>query len=827
MLLQKRNRARQILSNVFFLACFSLTTLLVAQEAQQEQHSRLKIYTDDAGLTQLDQLGVAVDHGIHKEGAYFIAEFSASEKQKIEEAGYVFDVMISDMDYFYKNKPSTPTTPSNTMLKMDGCSPDGGGDGAPPFEQYATPSGWELGSMAGFYTYAELLQELDDMATAYPNLITAKAPIDTILTHEDRPIYWLKISDNPNQDETDEPEVLYDALIHAREPASMQQMIFYMWYLLENYEKDDEIKFLVDNTEMYFIPCINPDGYVFNETSTGGAGFGFWRKNRRDNGDGTIGVDLNRNFGYEWGLDDNGSSPETDSNVYRGPAPFSEPETRAIKSFCESHEIQIALNYHTYTDLLIYPWGFIASFETPDSMEFRAYAAEATLQNNYTYGTGDQTVGYLVNGDTDDWMYGEQTTKDKIISMTPEVGGDDDGGFWPDQENIETLAKENVWANLTIARLMHTYGKIQDNSPDYFNSTTNAVSFDVERLGKKEGSLTVSIEPVNSAIASVGAPVTVDGLAFLDSQSGSIDLVFSDDIAFGDEVVYELVLDNNEGLVTRQTITKLYGIPVEVYSNNIDDITTWGGEGDWGLTTDDYYTAPASMTDSPFGDYQNGASTSIMLSDVIDLTEVPDANLRFWAKWDIEPGYDYTQVIVHDVATGSTTALCGLYTKTGVADQVGASGEPLFDGTQATWVQELMPLSDFAGSEIQIEFVFYSDVWVNGDGFYFDDLSVEVLTEEPVGISTTTINQNWYLGQSRPNPANANSAITIDYQTEQTNGEVQLVIVNALGQTVYQESLNNAKGQVQVNLKRFAKGIYHYRLESAGQISHSRKLSVL
>ena len=67
-----------------------------------------------------------------------------------------------------------------------------------------------------------------------------------------------------------------------------------MWYLLENYETDTEIKTLVDNTALYFIPIINPDGYIFNE-STNPNGGGFWRKNRKDNGNDTFGVDLNRN----------------------------------------------------------------------------------------------------------------------------------------------------------------------------------------------------------------------------------------------------------------------------------------------------------------------------------------------------------------------------------------------------------------------------------------------------------------------------------------------------------------------------------------------------
>ena len=118
-----------------------------------------------------------------------------------------------------------------------------------------------------------MLDALDDMAIQYPTLITPRTGISTFMTHENRPIYHVKISDNPMTDDATEPNVLYTAIHHAREPLSMTQTIFYMWYLLENYASDDEVKFLVDNTEMYFVPCINPDGYIENESNDPG-GFG-------------------------------------------------------------------------------------------------------------------------------------------------------------------------------------------------------------------------------------------------------------------------------------------------------------------------------------------------------------------------------------------------------------------------------------------------------------------------------------------------------------------------------------------------------------------------
>ena len=150
-------------------------------------------------------------------------------------------------------------------------------------------TGFGFGSMGGYYTLAEVIEELDSMKLLFPNLLSTKLSIGTSI--EGRPIYMVKISNNPNVNE-DEPELLYTALHHAREPEGMMQMIFYMYYLLENYGTNPEVTCLVDNREIFFIPVVNPDGYEYNRQTNPNGG-GMWRKNRRNNGGGIYGVDLN------------------------------------------------------------------------------------------------------------------------------------------------------------------------------------------------------------------------------------------------------------------------------------------------------------------------------------------------------------------------------------------------------------------------------------------------------------------------------------------------------------------------------------------------------
>ena len=312
-----------------------------------QDYSRAKIYTDAHGLETLSQLGVAVDHGTYKQNTFFISDFSQEELNTMLNAGFEVEILIEDVKAYYLAHSNDPLLQS----KNANCDPAGTGSSSANFDP-AVPTNFHLGSMAGFYTYTEFVNELDEMYAAYPNLITQKAEINASTnfeTHEGRYLYWMKISDNPNVDEN-EPEVMHTSIHHAREPASLISNIFYMWYLLENYGTDPEITYLVDNTEMYFIPMINPDGYIHNVTNDPNGG-GMHRKNKRNVGSTNPGVDLNRNYSYQWGT--TGVSANVNSDVYPGTAPFSEPETQAMKWFVENHNIEFAFNCHSHGDLLL------------------------------------------------------------------------------------------------------------------------------------------------------------------------------------------------------------------------------------------------------------------------------------------------------------------------------------------------------------------------------------------------------------------------------------------------------------------------------------------
>ncbi|MDZ7393684.1 MAG: M14 family zinc carboxypeptidase [candidate division KSB1 bacterium] len=293
-----------------------------------------------------------------------------------------------------------------------------------------------------FHNYQQVVEAIHQAAMRYPGLAQVVDIGDSwekTQNKADRDIWAVKISDNAAVEE-DEPEVLIMGCHHAREIITPEIVLYFMNYLLTNYGTDPYVTYLVDNRQIWLVPLVNPDGHAYVFTTDR-----WWRKNRRDNGDGSYGVDLNRNYGYMWGYDNQGSSPIPSDQTYRGPAAFSEPEVQAIRDLCLQHRFKISLSYHSYGQLLLYPWGYRA-MNTPDHAVFKALADSCVAYNGYSPGNAASGTIYITNGDSDDWLYGEQTQKNKIFAFTPEVGVQ----FHPDTSRIMQEILENLGPNLYI-----------------------------------------------------------------------------------------------------------------------------------------------------------------------------------------------------------------------------------------------------------------------------------------------------------------------------------------------------------------------------------------
>lgn len=300
-----------------------------------------------------------------------------------------------------------------------------------------------------YHTYAELTADLQSLQSQYPQ-IAMLSEIGTSV--ENRKIWALKISDNVAQEE-DEAEVLFIGGHHAREWVSVDVPLLLAQHLLQNYQSDAGVKQLVDNGQIWIVPLLNPDGHQYTVTADR-----LWRKNRRNNGDGSFGVDLNRNYSYEWGGP--GSSGSTYSETYRGTEAFSEPETQAIRDLAVQHNFVAMLSYHSYSQLVLYPWGYTYS-PAPDEalMDQMANAISDSIRgvHGQTYVPEASSDLYLASGDATDWLYGERRSPSFTIELRPRSASP--GFLLPDNQLLPTF-EENLPAALYLIQWTQTVGKM-------------------------------------------------------------------------------------------------------------------------------------------------------------------------------------------------------------------------------------------------------------------------------------------------------------------------------------------------------------------------------
>ncbi len=781
-----------------FLLLLFICSIGFAQ--QSEIYQRAKISLDESHtLADLSNLGLAVDHGIFKKDISIISEFSVSEIAKAKNAGFTVEILVEDAKAEFLKQNANP----NPVERNADC--DNG------IIDYVTPNNFTLGSMGGYLTYQELLDQLDLMKSLYPNLITSKENISTFLT-EGTPdnsvtpsiggngIKWVKISDNPDSTTEGEPQILYTAIHHAREPISLSQLVFYMWYLLENYETDPQIKGIVDNTELYFVPVINPDGYLYNQKTDPNGG-GFWRKNRKN----TYGTDLNRNYNYfingnpnngSWGGE--GTSSNFNSDVYHGPSPFSEVETQAMKFFVENHNFVMAFNNHTYSNLLLYPYGFTQNYPTPENDLFQGISEELVSQNGFANIISSEL--YSAAGGSDDFMYGTVGTHSKIYSFTPEIGD----SFWPSISRIIPLCKGMMYNNITGAQMVKNYAVLQDNSSYYIGDGLNKTQeFDLKRLGiTGTGNFTVSLIPISDNIVSAGPSVTINGLDLLASQTGSISYVV-DGItgAFRDQtVVFNLVVNNGD-YDTSYLFFKETGTPNPVLIDPGNSATDNFNNNGWGTTTSTFVSPSSSITDSPNGNYQSNANKTIALNNPISLQNSSGASVTFYAKWDLENDYDYVQFEISIDNGASWIPQCGKFTNAGSDNGAQPIGEPIYDGTVNDWVLEEISLEEYINENILARFHLVSDNGINGDGFYFDDLTFNVVEDILSTEDYTTSQFTIY-----PNPV---SNILI-IKTQLTNYTAEVYTIQ--GQLV--EVSENNNGTTRIDYSKYSSGLYILELNS-------------
>lgn len=814
-----------------YLLVFSCVVFSSVVWSQAPNYKRVMIASDEAVIHVLDSIGVDMECGVVYQNDSLQLELGENELLGLAEAGVKYTVLIDDLTEYYANRAAEELPAAREELeemkasirkKKEKSAAKSVGQHVGCEEiDWEVPTNFHLNpnnspnSFGGCLTYDQVLQELDSMHALYPHLISVKldASPSNETTLEGRTIYYVRISDNPDVDEANEPETLYQSLIHSREASSIMQLLYFMWYLLENYEEDPSIERLLNNQALYFIPVYNPDGFVYNETQSPDGG-GMQRKNRNTFGGCTTfedGVDLNRNSAYYWG--NGGASSNNCSQTYLGTGPFSENETQIMRDFFLLHDFQLALNHHSFKNAMLHGYaGTTITNPRPD--EYAKYSHDMSYYNRYAYGPST-SISSLNSGNMNDWMLGGPAgvssngtptgvgSGKNTLAWTPENGSSGEGGFWPSPSNFVPIAKRAVRMNFLAAYLSGKYGRLHDLTQANIVSNSGDFTFGIENLGQTSSDFTLNIEPLSSNIVSVGSPVVESGMTVLEQRSVSISYTLDPSIQMNDTVRFKVTLTNDyatDSILYEAEIEKIFQ-PVVVFQDNpdLDGISNWTASGGWVETLAGYSgTSAITLTDTP--PYLNNLASTLELNTPLNLSNPSDACIQFYTKWDLERSFDYVQL---EASTDgfNWTPLCGRYTKAGASDENNTysgknnssndfqpDGSPLYDGdSQGKWVMEEIVIDDennsflLGESAVQIRFHFNSessnsqDAYYNAnfEGFTFDDFTCILKNGDAVGLDEQGL-----------------TSITVH-----PNPVAEVVNISSISNQVFRVRILNASGQ--------------------------------
>ncbi len=550
-----------------------------------------------------------------------------------------------------------------------------------------------------YYTYNEAMDEINNFYTNYPSLVSSPFVVGN--TWENRLIKGIKISSNNNP----KPAIWFNSAIHAREPGGVSSILGFANFLLKNYNKNPEIKYLLDNRDIYIIPVANPDGYVFNESYSNG----MWRKNKRDNNNNGVfetsydGVDLNRNFGYMWGCC-GGSSGNPSSETYRGPSPFSEPESQAYRSLFNQIKPSIGVDIHTYSNLILWPWGYTSN-PTPDDSAYRTLAWKMFRYNAYLSYQAYNL--YVSDGTTDDWIYGATNEHPKSLGFTFEIG---ENFYQPDTNIILEQVGENIFPFLYLTKSAGPYIELTKFSYS-FNNDTIKISIGGMNLGFNS--------PINNLYAKIQIldsinAIAIDTVVYIGNLNSLGYGFFDIPNAFSLKALngcknYKVIITfyNNAGFV--QSVEKfIAGQKQLVFVDDFDNSSNWQANGaNWVFSNGYLRTNPSGTL------YNNNLDTDVRLKNPLNANNYDYVEVILTHKWRIEGNYNVLDN-VYDFAGLDVSEDNKLYI-------------PLrrFWGVNTNFRSDTFDITQFKTNNLYLRFKFYSDQAIRDSGWIIDKIEIK------------------------------------------------------------------------------------------------------
>lgn len=729
----------------------------------------------------------------------------------------------------------------------------------------------------GYRTYQQLTSELMTLQAQHPNLVNVQSIGSTWATQYadqgfsayqdyDHQLWAIKLSDNVSEYE-DEPCFYFVGEHHAREPISLEMVMAILNHLLDGYGSDPELTSIVDNSQIWFVPLLNPDGHkiVIDQTEV------WWRKNLQDNnsnhtidignqGNGADGADLNRNYGYEWGFMNASGSPS--SITYHGSEAFSEVETQAFRDLLAAWPFLAGISYHTYGEYVLYPFGYMYDIISPDATEQQALAnamaSTISGQNGGHYSPMPSYQLYPVSGSSDDWAYGSEGIFAYTIEMATE--------FIPPASDVPLIIQNNLSAAMLLLDRVNrkilkghvhdalTGSPLQaqihvaglDDNPlrtwsTFADSTygsffrflpvgTYSVKFicpgyetlvmdNVQILADSPTVYDVAmlpVEPLNMVLEvrnELNYPLAGAELHFPGLSS---ELVYHSDmegrIQLGNWMpgTYQIRL-SAEGYEELQSWLPMQGPHIlltlgssATLSEDFEaDLGNWQTSGTWGRSTSNVHGGAYSLCDSPTGNYGSNQNSFCRLIAPVPLQGVGNANLQFWTKHNIRLDGDYCELMI------STNGTQWQYLDHFVGE--------------ADWTLHSYNLNHLLGSNLYLQFKLRSNSTNSADGIYIDDLKLYG-TSLPVSSDDQNLPSPGLSFSRYPNPFADKLSFVVESGSKLPT-DLQLKIYNLKGQLVNSLGVGNS-GQASQTIfwngrdkdnQPCANGVYFARLSQRGK----------
>lgn len=705
--------SRTVLFFIVFVATFSLSI------AQLKYHQVTISLSNNFTLTDAVKLGVELDHGAR------ISENSLT-------------CIVND--YFLDTLQLLKIPLTIEQYDLSNIYAQRIADEKRTHSQYSNLTSKKLyGSMGNFLTLEEIYEIFASLMQQYPTLIS-REQIGT--TFENRPIYAFHIGEDTVKDSRTLPRTLVTSLHHAREAITPTITCFFAQDFFEKVANQDPFSlYVLKHSPITIIPCLNPDGYEYNRTTNPNGG-GMWRKNRRtlSNTSG-IGVDVNRNYGPKefWNSPNGGSATNGNSDTYRGDSAFSEAETQAMRYMHETYDIKTALNFHSFSNLIVTPVSY-SGINPPDEKAFHYFCAHQTVETRYPFGRDVQMVNYPARGSSDDYLY--LGTGKKVLAITPEVGSFSDG-FWPTLSRIYPLVQTNLPS--IYAAIRSTLGIPFLYSYESFvyepnqNGQTVSLHFSSTSLQP--------LKPFSLQIRALDPSINLSLIPIMGADDFQ-DTIYRIRKHFGITLDSQTLQSGSTlGIVVEQQYNDFSFFDTLFLQKNRKDLMLYSGQSTleevalkgWEIEFDDENKV-YSLTESVNSLTRPNMNFTTMTTKEISLENCSDAYLQFNSTWDFGANKDGVFAFFQDNETNEmfplTTNRTQNFTNASNSPKFEV-GTPILNGKFTNRITQSASLRRFLGKSGKIGFQVRSANGPNYNGFNLYWALVSTYSETPTNLSET------------------------------------------------------------------------------------------